>query len=126
GIEEFVKQRIAPYHLVAENTSITHFSFSKEFETAIEAKVTAQQNAEKAENDLKRITIQAQQQVAQAKGEAEALRVQKEQITPELLQLRQIEMLREKWNGALPTTMIVTGTSGIVPTIDVLKQHTKP
>jgi prohibitin 2 len=119
GIEEFVKARLSPYHIVAETTSITDFSFSKEFEAAIEAKVTAQQHAEKASNDLKRIQIEAEQQVAQAKGEAEALRVQKEQITPQLLQLRTIEMMRERWNGVLPTTIV--GGNNALPMMDVLR-----
>jgi prohibitin 2 len=118
GIEVFVKSRLEPYHIVAETTSITDFRFSKDFEDAIEAKVTAQQLAEKATNDLKRIQIQAEQQVAQAKGEAEALRAQKEQITPELLQLRTIEMMKEKWNGVLPETIV--GGNSALPMMDVL------
>lgn len=119
SIETLVTARIAPYHIVAETTSITDFSFSKDFESAIEAKVTAQQLAEKAKNDLTRIQIQAQQQIAQAQGEAEALKLQKEQITPELLQLRAIEMMRAKWNGELPNVMI--GGNGVLPMVDVLK-----
>lgn len=118
-IEEQVKARIAPYHLIAENVSITDFNFSKEYNDAIEAKVTAQQKAEKASNDLKRIQIEAEQQVAQAKGEAEALRAQKEQITPELLQLRTIEMLSKTWDGHMPQTIV--GQNGVVPMLDVLK-----
>lgn len=119
GIEAFVKARIAPYHIVAETTSITDFSFSKEFEDSIEAKVVAQQNAEKATNDLKRIQIQAQQQVAQAEGEAKALEVQKQQITPELLQLRTIEMMKDKWDGRLPENYF--GGNAPLPMMDVFK-----
>ena len=118
NIEELVKQRLIPYHVVAENVSITNFSFSKEFENSIEAKVVAEQNAEKAKNDLTRIQIQAEQQIAQAKGEAEALRAQKEQITPKLLQLRTIEMMKEKWNGQLPD--VIVGGSSALPMMDVL------
>lgn len=120
GIETFVKARLAPYHIIAETTSITDFSFSKDFENAIEAKVTAQQLAEKAKNDLTRIQIQAQQQVAQAEGEAKALEVQKQQITPELLQLRTIEMMKDKWNGELPIVM-VSGGGGALPMMDILQ-----
>jgi prohibitin 2 len=111
GIEDFVKTRIAPYHIIAETTSITDFSFSRQFEDAIEAKVTAQQKAEQAQNDLQRITIEAKQQVAKAQGEADALRAQREQITPELLQLRTIELFRSNWKGELPQTLIVNGES---------------
>lgn len=118
GIETFVKARLAPYHIIAETTSITGFRFSKEFEDSIEAKVVAEQQAEKAKNDLLRIQTEAEQQVAQAKGEAEALRAQKEQITPQLLQLRTIEMMKEKWEGHLPNTIV--GGNGALPMMDVL------
>jgi prohibitin 2 len=74
AIESFVRNRLTPYHIVAETTSITDFRFSADFENAIEAKVTAEQLAEKAKNDLTRIQSQAQQQVAQAQGEADALK----------------------------------------------------
>jgi regulator of protease activity HflC (stomatin/prohibitin superfamily) len=119
GIENRVKERLLPYHIVAETTSITNFKFSDEYEKSIEAKQVAEQNAEKAKNDLTRIQVQAEQQIAQAKGEAEALRAQKEQITPELLQLRTIEMMKEKWNGVLPENYY--GGAAPLPMMEVLK-----
>jgi regulator of protease activity HflC (stomatin/prohibitin superfamily) len=121
AIETFVRNRLTPYHIVAETTSITDFRFSADFENAIEAKVTAEQLAEKAKNDLTRIQIQAQQQVAQAQGEADALKLQKEQITPELLQLRTIEMMKDRWDGHLPSTL-VEGSGGALPMMDVLAE----
>jgi len=122
-IEDLVKTRLAPYHIVAETTSITDFSFSQQFEDSIEAKVVAEQNAEKAKNDLTRIQIQAQQQIAQAEGEAAALKAQKEQITPELLQLRTIEMMKEKWDGHLPENYY--GGTAPLPFMDVLAGRQK-
>jgi len=119
GIEDFVKARLAPYHIVAETVSITDFHFSKDYEQAIEAKVTAQQSAEKANNDLTRIKVEAEQKVAAAEGEARALAAQKQQITPELLQLRTIEMLKEKWDGKLPD--VIVGGNSALPMMDVLK-----
>jgi prohibitin 2 len=123
AIEDLVKSRIAPYHIIAETTSITDFSFSDQFEQSIEAKVVAEQQAEKAKNDLTRIQIQAQQQIAQAEGEAAALKAQKEQITPELLQLRTIEMMKEKWNGQLPENYY--GGTAPLPFMDVLAGRQK-
>lgn len=125
GIEAFVKARIAPYHIVAETVSITDFDFSPDFNRAIEQKVTAQQNAEKAKNDLTRIQVEAEQQIAQAKGEAEALRSQKEQITPGLLQLRTIEMMMSKWDGHLPQNYVMTGANGALPMMDILRKTEK-
>lgn len=122
GIENFVRTKLAQYHIIAETTSITDFRFSDEFEKAIEAKVTAQQHAEQATNDLKRIEIEANQKIAQAKGEAEALRSQKEQITPELLALRTIEMMDKHWDGHLPNNWVSTGAGrSALPMFDVLQ-----
>lgn len=118
GIEAFVVERLKPYHIVAETVSITDFNFSTEFNNSIEAKVTAQQHAEKAQNDLVRIKIEAEQKIAQAQAEAKSLEVQRQQITPELIQLRTIEMMKEKWDGHMPTFV---GSGGAVPMLDVLK-----
>jgi prohibitin 2 len=123
GIETFVAQRLLQYHIIAETVSITSFHFSEDYEKAIEAKVTAQQNAEKAANDLTRIQVEAQQQIAQAKGEAEALRAQKEQITPELLQLRMIEMMSKKWDGKLPESYF--GGQAPLPIVEAFRKQGK-
>src|SRR5579864_6112308 len=125
GIEGYVRQRLTAHHINVDAVSITDFNFSAEFNAAIEAKVTAAQNALKAENDLKRIQVEAQQKVTQAKAEAEALNVQRTQITPELLQLRTIEMMQAHWDGHLPDVYI-GGANGALPMIDVLKAASKP
>ena len=87
------------------------------------AEVPEGSRAEKAGNDLKRIQVEAQQKVAAAQGEADALRAQKEQITPELLQLRTIEMLRDKWDGHMPE--FIAGANGALPRLDVLRPKSK-
>lgn len=120
GIEQYVRDRLTAHHIDVDAVSITDFNFSEEFNRAIEAKVTAQQNALKAENDLTRIKIEAEQKVAQAGAEAKALEVQKQQITPELLQLRSIEMMQQHWDGHLPDVYF-GGANGSLPMIDVLK-----
>lgn len=117
-----VKQEIAaglrntlrPYNVVSEDIQITNFSFSQSFDHAIEAKQTAEQNALKAKNDLQRIEIEAQQKVAMAKAEAEAIRIQADAIRAqggaEYVQLKAIE----KWNGQLPHV-----SSNSVPFINI-------
>jgi regulator of protease activity HflC (stomatin/prohibitin superfamily) len=104
------------YNIVIDDFSIVNFKFSQQFTQAIESKQTAEQFALKARQDLVRIQIEAEQKIAQAKAEAEALRLQKANITPELVKLRQIEASMkaiEKWDGHLPKV-----TSGAVPFID--------
>jgi prohibitin 2 len=118
----YLKQRLAEQNLIAESIQITDFDFSPSFKQAIEEKVTASQLAFKAERDLQRIKTEAQQKIETAKAEAESLRIQKAQVTPELVELRKIEMQKiaiSKWNGVMPTT--VTG-NGPVPILDVF-QH---
>jgi hypothetical protein len=112
----YVRDRLAAHHIDVDAVSITDFNFSEEYNRAIEAKVTAQQNALKAENDLTRIKIEAEQKVAQAQAEAKALEVQKQQITPELLQLSTIEMMQQHWDGHLLEVYMGGGQGG-----DVLK-----
>jgi regulator of protease activity HflC (stomatin/prohibitin superfamily) len=124
-IKEMLKQRIVGYNIVVDDLSIVNFKFSPQFTQAIEEKQTAEQKALKASRDLDRIKIEAEQKIAQAKAEAEALRLQKENVSPMLIQLRQIEvnqkmieMMEKKWNGQLPSVM--TGGSGSpLPMLDL-------
>jgi seryl-tRNA synthetase len=88
---------------------------------AIESKQTAEQLALKARRDLDRIKIEAEKKITAAKAEAESLRLQRANISADLIELRKIEAnlkAIEKWNGILPQ---VTG-SGAVPFIGVGEQ----
>lgn len=99
-------ERLDRHGLKIDEFSILNFNFSKSFNEAIEAKTTAEQLKLKAERDLQRIQVEGQQKVVSAKAEAEGLAAQRQQITPELLQLRKIENERAaiaNWDGALPT-----------------------
>lgn len=106
-MKELLQNKVSEYGITVDNFNIVNFDFSEEFNKAIESKQTAQQMALKAEQDLARIKVEAEQKVAQAQAEAESLRLQKQEITPELLQLRQIEVMKEKWNGQMPTTVYI-------------------
>ncbi len=116
-IRELLKQRLNVYNIIVDDFSIVNFKFSSQFTQAIENKQTAEQLALKAQRDLDRIKIEAEQKIAQAQAEAEALRLQKENVTTPLVKLRQIEATLkaiEKWDGHLPKV-----TSGVIPFIDV-------
>jgi regulator of protease activity HflC (stomatin/prohibitin superfamily) len=117
-IQTALTQRLLESHISVDAFSIISFSFSQTFTDAIEAKQTAEQNALKAKRDLDRIKVEAQQTIAAATAEAEALRLQKMNISPDLIELRKIEAnlkAIEKWNGILPG---VTG-AGAIPFIGV-------
>ena len=118
-LQAFVTERLDPLGMNVVELSITDFQFSAAFQQAIEAKVTAVQQALEAENALARVEFEAEQEIAKARAEAEGLRLQKQQITSQLLELRQIEVQGravEKWNGVMP--QVVT-SGGPVPMLDV-------
>lgn len=112
-----LEDRMTRHGLVVDEFSIMDFKFSNSFSEAIEAKTTAEQNSLKAERDLQRVEVEAKQTISRAKAEAESLALQRQQVTPELLRLREIENQAkaiEKWNGNLPTT-----TGGVIPFINI-------
>ena len=116
-IKDLLRQRLIAYDIIVDDFSIVNFRFSQQFEAAIESKQTAEQLALKAQRDLERIKIEADQKIASAKAEAESLRLQKENVTPQLIQLRKIEAsikAIEKWDGHMPKI-----TSGAIPFIDM-------
>lgn len=137
GIDAFVTKTLLGTHVIPEAVAITDFKFSKDYEDSIEKKQVAQQKAEQATNDLQRIKVEAEQAKAEADGKAqaaisaakgeaesvlivakakaEAQRVQKESITTELLQMRTIELLHDKWDGGFPQTYM--GGGGLNPTL---------
>ncbi len=120
AIKDALSQKLADYNLYVDGFSVIDFSFSKKFTDAIESKQEAEQFALRAQRDLERIKIEAEQKVAQAKAEAESLRLQKQQITKELIELRKIEALREaiaKWNGNVPNVLLSGG--GATPFISL-------
>lgn len=109
AIDQDLTQRLGSNGITVDAVQITDFKFSDEFEKAIESKVTAEQLALKARNDLVRIQTEADQAVAKAKGEAEAMQVKGDALrnNPELVQLNAVQA----WNGVLPQ-VLVSGTDG--------------
>jgi regulator of protease activity HflC (stomatin/prohibitin superfamily) len=118
-VRNYLRDRLGVYGIVVVDLSITDFEFSSEFNKAIESKQTAEQNALRAKRDLERIKVEAEQKITSAKAEAEALRLQRQVISPELIQLRKIEAqikAIEKWDGKMPNV-----TGGAVPFIQIDK-----
>lgn len=117
-VKETLNKKLATYYMKLDEINITEFKFSTEFNEAIEQKQIAEQQALKATLDLQRIEVEAKQKIEQAKAEAESLKLQKDQITPELVELRKIEAQIEaikKWDGKLPS---ITG-NGAMPFLNI-------
>src|ERR671911_63666 len=114
-IEQQIRSRLAAYNIIVDAISITEFQFSADFVRAVEAKVAAQQRALQAQNELRRIEIEAQQAEAQA-------------ITTIDEQLRQspsyLEWLKsQRWDGQLPLVVGGGGTGAngqsVTPFIEI-------
>ncbi|MCP6726449.1 MAG: prohibitin family protein [Patescibacteria group bacterium] len=92
--------RLLERSIIVDEFNIIDFEFSAAFNTAIEAKVTAEQLKLKADRDLERIKIEAEQKIADARGKAEAIRIE----AVALRQNAQVVELRwiEKWDGKVP------------------------
>lgn len=97
---ELIKDRLEKYGINVIDLNIVNFSFSAEFNKAIEAVQVANQNVAKARQELETTKVEAEKTIAAAQAQAEAQRLQQQTLTPELLQ----KMAIEKWNGVLPVT----------------------
>ncbi|MDC6127806.1 prohibitin family protein [Burkholderia gladioli] len=101
-IQNALIAKLTGYGFIVRDINITGFAFSKAFDDAIEAKVTASQKAEQAERDLQRVKYEADQKIAAARGEAEAIAIQATAIKTnggeEYLRLQAIN----HWDGKLP------------------------
>lgn len=103
------------------NVAVTNFEFSREFNASIEAKVKAEQDALRAENEKRTRITQAEATAKEQTLAADAIAYKTEvesktraaaiereskalEANPNLIQLR----IAERWNGALP---MYTGNS---------------
>lgn len=106
---EILKKEFESKNAVLDNLNIVNFQYSELYSKAIEEKVTAEQNALTEKNKLVAVEYQAQQRIAQAKGESEAISIQVQAINSQggkdYVELKRIE----KWNGQLP--LVVGGSS---------------
>ena len=126
-ITEQISARLNDFNIHTQIVSITDFQFSALFAQAIESKVEAEQKAFKAENDLKRIEVEARQHAAQAEGlaaaniaeangEATAIKIINEALAsnPNYLEWLQTQ----QWDGKLPLVVGGEGTPFIQIPID--------
>lgn len=99
-LNDLLTSKLADRGITVSSTNIVNFNFSAEFNTAIEQKQVAQQNAQKATYDLQTATTQAAANQAQQAA-----------LTPEILEQQAIS----KWNGILPTTVAGSDTVFNIP-----------
>lgn len=82
---------------------------------AINAKVQAQQIALQKQNEVQQAKADADKAVAIAQGQADANKLLTSSITPALIEWRKLDLQNGalyKWDGRQPSTLIVNGANG--------------
>jgi len=99
--DKALEARLEKYGIIILDTSVVDLEFSPEFSRAVEEKQIAEQRAQRAVYVAQEAEQEAEATINRAKGQAEAQRLLRETLTPELLQKQAIE----KWNGEFPQVM---------------------
>lgn len=139
-IGEEICTKISAYGIIIDEFNLTNFSFSDEFDAAIEAKQIAEQDKIKAATEKEKKTIEAEAAAAEktiaAEAEAEAIKTKAEaeaeaiktkadaqadankkirdSLSEEVLENKKLET----WDGVLPKVSTGSGASIIVDAID--------
>lgn len=100
-----VKARLTEKEIIVTDISVVDLDFTDQFLKAVEDKQIAEQQAKMSEKLVEKAKKDAEQVIARARAEAESLRMQREAVTSQLIELRKVEaQLKaiEKWNGVMP------------------------
>ena len=112
-IKVLLTDRLSPYHIIVKEVSIVNFDFSTNFNTSVEEKVKAEQDALTQKNKLEQVKYEAQQQIETAKAEAESIRIKAQAVTQQggedYVKLQWIDAWR---SGGARVPEIVTSNDG--------------
>lgn len=109
--EKAVRDAVSERGVNIVRLEMVNIAYQKEFEQAVEKKVTAIQRAIEEQNRTKQIEEQAKQKIITARSEAESMRIRANalQQNPKLVEYEAVQ----KWDGKLPQYMM----GGAVPFI---------
>ena len=114
GCMNELENKVKKYGLSIDNFNITNFSFSNEFNKAIEEKQVAEQKVLTAKQELEKEKIEAEKKIVKAEAERKANEMKGQTLTDNIIK----EKFIEKWNGELPK---VSGSSSIININDLIK-----
>ena len=93
-----LSKKVLKYGLLVSDFNITNFSFSEEFDKAIEEKQVAEQKVLTAKQELEKEKIEAEKKIVKAEAEKKANQLKQQTLTDNIIK----EKFIEKWNGELP------------------------
>lgn len=110
---ETLQNKVEKYGLSIDNFNIINFSFSEEFNKAIEEKQVAEQKVLTAKQELEKEKIEAEKKIVKAEAEKKANELKQQSLTDNIIK----EKFIEKWNGELPKA---TGSNSIFDITSIL------
>ncbi|MBQ1907344.1 MAG: prohibitin family protein [Firmicutes bacterium] len=143
SIAQIMEEQLKEYPVKILSIQLEDVNFSKNYERIIEQTAQKKQEVETARNELQKVQIESQKQVAQAEAENKAIKLQADaeayRITvqakaeadaiklkgdalrnnKELVDLT----IAEKWDGSVPQTVVASGEGGssVVPLLNIGK-----
>lgn len=141
ALEHRIKEQLSKYPIQIISVQIIDINFSKTYENVIEQTAQKKQEIEKSRNELKRIEIEAQQQVAKAEAENKAIKLKadaeayqisvKAKAESDAIKLKAEALkankdlvdlkIAEKWNGTVPQTVVVNDGKSVLPLLNIEK-----
>ena len=141
ALEHRIKEQLSKYPIQIISVQIIDINFSKTYENVIEQTAQKKQEIEKSKNELKRIEIETQQQVAKAEAENRAIKLKadaeayqisiKAKAESDAIKLKAEALkankdlvdlkLAEKWNGTVPQTVVVNDGKSVLPLLNIEK-----
>lgn len=114
-ILENIQREMGRKHILVSGLHIVSIEYSESFMHAIEAKVTAEQQALQAKNKTVQVQEEAKQQIISAEAEAKSMQIRAEALSSNqgLIDYEAVS----RWDGRLPEIM-----SGAIPFINLNKK----
>ena len=115
-IQNILIDKIQEKGFVITEFNLVNIDFSEEYDKAIETKAVRQQEVETAKAELEKQKIQNEKEISEAQKDAQVMALQNSQITENTLRLKELEnekAMIDKWNGALPNTMLSNGANAL-------------
>ena len=124
ALTEYLSEKFEKYGITVSNVSLINVEVDKATKKAINAKITAQQDAQtqeiKNQTAIDKANAKAQAKIIEAEAEAKANKIVSDSITDELLKQKKID----KWDGKLPKVQ-GSSTTAIIDSGDLIADDTE-
>ncbi len=120
-IGELLAQSLAKNHILLEHLLVRRIAFSTEFQSAIERKQIAMQDAQRMQYVLDKMRKQKEERIIRATGESKAIALKGAALAafPELIRYEYVQSLPEDIKVVIADTRTIINMSDLAPTMEV-------